>query len=100
VGQGSRGFTVRFGSQGWENSLLNLFVNRAPFIVRRVVDVAGDTLDMFRFLFTWAEFSEMISCIFSHIWDYGNSRLGYARIADICPIAVGFSLVVVVRIAL
>ena len=41
-----------------------VFVNGASFIVGRMVAIAKDALDMFRFFFTWAMFSVMIACAF------------------------------------
>jgi len=61
---GGKGFTFKFVSQWWKGSFLYFFVNGASFIAGRMVVVATDALDMFRFFFAWAMFSAMIACAF------------------------------------
>jgi len=61
---GGEGFTFKFVSQLWKGSFLYFFANGASFIVARMVAIAKDALDMFRFFFTWAIFSAVIACAF------------------------------------
>jgi hypothetical protein len=54
-------YLVLVDAQGWEGSLLYIFVDRAPFIAGWMISVAEHAFNMFRSFFSLALLGEMVT---------------------------------------